>query len=278
MKPATTHQKPSIFDFIDYREFLHATIVFLKLNGKFSVRKFAEEVGFKSYGYLTMILKRERNLSIKSAQKIVDGLHLSKNEAEFFLKLVHFNQSRDPEDKDKAFQDLFFFKKFKASRKVDANSYEFFSHWYIVALLEALGTSLRRANVEELAAAIRIDTRDVKYALEVLERLNFIEKDGTGWKRLETSFETEPVIQDLSVRKFHREMIQKALDSIDALATEERELGSLTISLSASKFAELKERLFQFKQELNALYSEDPDPENVYQLNFQFFPLARVKN
>jgi len=271
------HPKPSIYDFVDYREFIHATISILRIRGKFSARKFAEEVGFKSCGYMTMVLKRQRNLSTKSAQKVADGLTLSKEEADFFHKLVAFNQSQNPATKDKAYQELFFCKKFKSSRQVDADQYEFFSHWSIVALLEAFGTSLGQASAADLAQALKVDVQDIEHGIEVLSRLKFIERDGMGWRKLEPTLETEPFIRNITVRKFHREMISKALDTIDTLPPSERELGSLTISLSEANFDEVKRRIFQFHQDLNALFSEDPNPEKIYQLNFQFFPLARVK-
>lgn len=269
--------KPSVFDYYDYREFLKDSIEFLRTKGKFSVRSFAAQVGFKSIGFLTMVLKKERNLSLKSAQKIAEALHLQKSDSDFFEKLVLFNQAETLEDKDLRYQDLLNFHKFRSIRQADAAQYEFFAHWYVVAVLEALGTELAKGGLDAIAASMRVDRSKVDHAIEILSRLKFIEKNGQTWKRLEPAISTEREIKNLTVRRFHREMIAKALETIDGLPAKDRELGSLTISLSSAKFEELRRRIFQFQQDLNALYSDDPDPEKIYQMNIQLFPLAVIK-
>lgn len=268
---------PSIFDYYDYRAFLQDSIDALRAKGKFSVRTFAAQAGFKSIGFLTMVIKRQRNLSIKSSHKVADALKLSRTDADFFEKLVLFDQAETMEEKDLRYQDLLHFHKFRAVKQVDSDQYEFFAHWYVVATLEALGTKLARKGLEGIATALKVELSKVEHAIEILSRLKLIERKGDHWRRLEPSIQTEHQIKTLSVRKFHREMIGRALETIDGLAAEDRELGALTISLSASKFQEVRRRIFQFQQDLNALYSDEADPEKIYQLNIQFFPLAVIQ-
>ncbi len=267
-------KKPSIYDYLDYRKYLSDLFQHLRSRGKFSARSFAAQAGFGSIGYITMILKGERNLTAKAADRVADALKLTKGEREFFVKLVHFNSLDKLEDKDAAYQDLLSSKNYRKIRKLDASNYDFFSHWYYVALLEVLDTNLKDASIDEIATAIRVSAHDVESGLKVLQDLKFIEKTPTGWRRLDTMHQTEPQVRSLSVRKFHREMISKALESIDTYPADQRELGSLTISLSKERFEEMRKKIFEFNREMNELFSNDPSPDRVYQLNFQLFPLA----
>lgn len=269
-------QLKSIFDYLDYREYLKDHIQELRSREKFSVRQFAEQAGFKSYGYLTMVLNKSRNLSKKSAKKIAEGLRLTAKAAAFFEALVGFNQAEDLLTKDFFYNQLLEFKKFRAIRQADASQYELFSHWYHVAVLEAMGTSLRTKSTQRIAEALRIEAEEVENSIQLLLRLGFIAKDTVGWKKVDTSVKTEAQIQSLSVRKFHREMVSKALRAIDDIDRTERELSALTISLSRENFERLRKKIFEFQNEINSAYSDDQSPERIYQLNFQVFPLAFI--
>src|SRR5262245_52772982 len=103
----------SIFDYLDYRDYLKDQIAELRAREKFSVRRFAEAAGFRSYGYLTMILNRSRNLSKKSAIKIAAALRLTTKARAFFEALVGFNQADDLLTKDFYYNQLLEFKKFR---------------------------------------------------------------------------------------------------------------------------------------------------------------------
>lgn len=270
----TPTRRPSVYDYLDYRRFLSDFFDYLRDRKKFSVRSFASQAGFASIGYVTMILKGDRNLTPQTADRVAKALRLTKGEHEFFVKLVHFNSRERLEDKDSAYRDLLSSKNYRRIKKLDASHYEFFSHWYHVALLEVLDTALRSQTTEAIATAMGVSTQEVVSGLKVLLDLGLIQKTVEGWQRCEGLHHTEPQVKSLSVRKFHREMITKALDSIDGTPPHQRELGSLTISLSQERFEEMRKRIYEFNQEMNELFSGDPSPDRVYQLSFQLFPLA----
>jgi uncharacterized protein (TIGR02147 family) len=73
-------------------------------------------------------------------------------------------------------------------------------------------------------------------------------------------------------------MIELALDSLKNEARELREFNGVTLSISMDKLPLLKEKIRQFRKEINELTSNLEGADQVYQLNVQLFPLTGVKN
>jgi hypothetical protein len=55
----------------------------------------------------------------------------------------------------------------------------------------------------------------------------------------------------------------------------ERDLNAMTVTVAQSRVAELKQRLRDFREEFMDLCDRDGNPEVVYQVNIQLFPLSR---
>ena len=86
---------------------------------------------------------------------------------------------------------------------------------------------------------------------------------------------TGPEVQSLNVANYHRMMMQRAADAIDAVAPDERDISSLTLCLGADGARRLKERIQRFRRELLELSTMEENPRQVVQINFQLFPLSR---
>ncbi len=91
----------NIFDYLDYREYLNAMFLFRKKKDlSFSHRMFALKAGFKSSGFLKLVIDGKRNLTEDSIFKIAKAFELRENEYEYFKSLVYFNQSEEIEIKN----------------------------------------------------------------------------------------------------------------------------------------------------------------------------------
>lgn len=273
-----TMQKPNVFESLDYREFLRQMLDYLQREHGLSGRAFGKILGFGSPSYLKALFDEKRSLSVAMGQKIARRLGLGQSETKFFSALILFNNEKtDLKKKDQYFQALLKYKKFLSARKSVAAEYEFFSSWYVVALLEALGTPWRHSSSPRMAADLGISDQQLKDSLNVLQNLGLIRKGVTGWERVEAAIETPAETSSVNIRNTHREMIQRALKAVDEMDTSERVLGSVTIALSVENIERLKARLFEFRQEINAEFSSDQDPDKVMQINFQAFPLFSLK-
>ena len=79
------------------------------------------------------------------------------------------------------------------------------------------------------------------------------------------------------VRKIQAQLIYLGLESLYEDAPTERELGTLTLSLTATEFEELRFKLRQLRKSVhkdNSIARMKTAGEKVYQLNIQLFPVT----
>ncbi len=70
-------------------------------------------------------------------------------------------------------------------------------------------------------------------------------------------------------------MLKLASDSIERYPSEERDITALTMSVKRETLADIKARVASFRRELLELAGNDEDSDQVYQINFQVFPLTK---
>lgn len=78
-----------------------------------------------------------------------------------------------------------------------------------------------------------------------------------------------------AVRRFHLEMLERAAASIDAVEPERRDISAMTVCVRADSVAELKQKLRDFREQFIGLCDSQDAPDQVYQVNIQFFPLSK---
>lgn len=274
----SSHERPDVFNYLNYREFLKDSIQYLRSQKMYSVRKFAQRVGFKGSNYMKLIVDGKRNLTDDSAAQVGLALELPKNKIIFFVKLVKFNQIKDFNQKNEIFYDLMKSKKSQLVREVEFATYELFSNWYIIPMLEALGTSWSKLTTEGMAQSLGVKKEQVDDALNILQNLKLIEKNSRGeWKKLDIAIKTPDQIKELAVRNFHRECMKKAIEALDYEELENREVHSITIGLSKKNYNEVKRRIIEFRKEINAVFSDEPEVDKIYQISFALFPVLNVR-
>ncbi len=251
-------------------------LAYLKSTG-LSDRKIAERGGLGSPSFLKMIIDGKRSLTLKNILAVSQALGLAHREIEFFEALLHFEQAEGLDEKNRCYGKLLDFKKYRESKSLDQDYFTFFSHWYHVALFEAIASDYwkKPERFGKLPKILGISSAQFEESLALLRRLKFIEvKDGKLVQK-EMSLETAPEVQSLVVRNFHRTMILKAQQAVEKLPQESRDVGALTIALSDDAYANLKRELFEFRSMINKKYSGDAGAKNVHQLCFQLFPLLK---
>lgn len=264
---------PSVYEYLDHLQFMKATVEHLKERGRYSARMFARRAELKSPSHLKMIMDGKRKMAPETIQKVAKGLNLKTTEARFFELLVLFNQAKSETDKDGFYKRLLHFKKFIKIQKATADQYEYFSNWYNVVVREALTTRWADQPIEKLANAIGISQAKCKEAIKLLESLELIKKTKKGWVAAEGGIQTDQEIQSLVVRNYHKQMIEKSLESLEQHEPTDRDMSGLTIAVRKEQLSEIKKRVAELRRELNAVYSADKEADQIYQLNIQFFPM-----
>jgi uncharacterized protein (TIGR02147 family) len=274
-----------VFRYRDYRLYLRDVYTARKKSEYgFSYRAFAKRAGLGAPNYLKLVAEGERNLAPEMATRFASALGLSGEPADYFCDLVAFNQAASAPERERGYQRLQRYRRYRNVFRLDAAHAAYHSEWYIPALRELIACPGFREDPRWIARALRpnISQRQAEQALKILEQLGLVVRNGEG--QLE---QRDPVIatgddQPLGhhISNFHRAMLERAADALDHVPREEREIAALTLSLSAAQFRAFKQRLYEIRQELLQAALEPAaaagGADRVVQINFQMFPLARV--
>lgn len=274
--------KPDVFDYLDYREYLRDYFEAAKENiPAFSHRYFARRAGFGSSNYVHLVMNGKRNLSVESLRQVIDGLGLNAEEAEFFSGLVNFNQAKDPQAKDEAFEKVAASRRFRQAREIDHSTWEYLSHWYYPAIREMAARPDFQNDPDWIASQLwpAITPAKARKAMRLLFDLGLLEEaeDGTV-RRVSPSLTTGHEVRAVAVRNYHRQMLERAVEAVDLKPAALREVSGMTTCIRRDTVDELKGRIRQFRETLMERCDADEDPEIVYQINIQMFPLSQSED
>jgi uncharacterized protein (TIGR02147 family) len=151
--------------------------------------------------------------------------------------------------------------------------------WQHLAILDLTFLEDFEPSFSWVADRLGITQRDARSAARRLERLGLLEitesRDGMRWKKKTDRLRVMGGVADSHVRKFHRQMINKARESLqDDLDT--RDISGTTIPVNPVRLPEARKRIARFRRALMDYLSEGPRTE-LYQLNVQLFRLTREK-
>jgi uncharacterized protein (TIGR02147 family) len=268
----------SIFDFTDYRRFLREYYAWAKTNQRgFSHRAFMAKTGMSGPNYFKRVMEGVHNLTDNSIPKFASALELTDSEANYFKYLVYFNQAATLAEKDRFFGILMDLKTPHSHYVLEKAQYDYYKDWFNIAIREMLSFFPYQDNPQEMAKRLSppVPPKKVKKAIELLEQLSLIEKSEDGTYKASSKFIlTEPDVQSLLVPKFHQAMTRLAEEAITRFPRDERYFSGSTVSLSARTYQEIIELIRATRKEVLRKVGEDQEPDRVYHLNMQLFPLT----
>jgi uncharacterized protein (TIGR02147 family) len=269
---------PDVFRFHDYRVFLRAFYALNKAGEYgFSLRAFSKRAQLKSSNYLKLVMDAQRNLTQDMAPRFAEACCLRGQAAEYFCALVAFNQAQRAKDRDRAYARLSRFKRYRAVHRLDREQEAYHAHWYIPAIRELV---VRRDFSEDphwIAQRMMpaISAREAEQALDVLLKLGLLARNGDGrLEQVDALLQTPEGPLGHHIQRYHRSMLEHAIEAIHGVPARDREIESVTLCLSAARMRDLKARLETFCDEILQEYQADSDSSRVVQLNLQMFPLT----
>jgi uncharacterized protein (TIGR02147 family) len=271
---------PDIFAYTDYRKFLKDHYEEQKAkDAKFSHRYFTMKVGFSSSGYFSDVLSGKKNLSGAFMLKFAKALKLSKEEEEYFLNLVSFNQAKTLEEKNRYYEKMMTSGKVKVD-VLEPGKYEYFSKWHYAAVREMLHYSAFKDDYKTLARSLDppIAPKEARKAIELLAGLGFITRDSQGaWRPASANVSTGGSFNGLNVANFHRNTLELAIRALDAFPPDQKGFSTLTLPLTGDKIRKAKLAIKNLRMYLLALAENGTRADRVYQFNFQLFPVTRIE-
>ncbi len=284
---STSVVMPALSEYMDYRLFLAEFYHFKKMQTRLSVRAysyaiFSAAADIKSPNYLKMIIEGKRNLSPDMVAKFAKACGLNKSQGEEFRLLVFFNQSEDPADRNYALKQL---SEYRMEQKIkhgelDRKVLEKVPNWIgwiIYALADQAGVTFQISQLKEILRN-KASESEIVAALDGLLKSGELSKDPTtGVITKGKPTEAPEEIPSALVRKLQMQLMYLGLESLYQDQPNEREFGSLTLSLTEKEFEELKFKLRQMRKSLNkdnSIARLGEKGQRVYQLNLQLFPVS----
>ena len=271
---------PDIYEYTDYRMFLAAYYKAAKENTRsFSYRYFSRKAGYNSPNFLKLVIEGKRNISSDSIGRFSDALKLNASQKRFFRYLVEFCQAETVEEKNTAFDKVASSRRFRQAKRLERAYFLYLSRWFYVAIRELSARPDFQDDPNWIATQLlpTIKPSEAQQALDALTELGLLVEDEDGrLTRGETSVTTGHEVRSLGIANYHRQMLQRAAESMTLVDQRYRDISALTVCISPEAIAEFKERIHSFRETMLDLGDRDENPLCVYQLNLQFFPLTRA--
>ncbi len=274
--------KINIFEYRDYRAYLRDWYEHAKESVEsYSYRRFAKKAGFKTSNFLMLVIQGKRNLTEDSLKKVIVGLGLNKQEEDFFRGLVHMNQAKSHEDQNYYYQRLLRSKKISQLKPIEKKQYEYYSDWYHPVVRELVVAKNFDGSPEWIAERLfpKVTPAQVSKSIELLEQLGFIMKDGDkSWRQASSIVSTGPELHSVVVHNYHKVLLELSKQMMDLLSLQYRDVSTMTLGIKKDRIKELRTKIKDFRQEILKMVSEDAEPEEVVQLNIQFYPVTKTSD
>jgi len=269
---------PSIFDYTDYRRFVRDFYAWAKVQKKgCSHRSFLGTAGMAGSAYLKRVMEGQHDLTPDSVTKFAKALELTSQEKQFFDALVNFNQAQTLGDKDRYFKRLMDVRSPHKTATLEPAQYDFYSDWYNVAIREILAFLPYKDNAEEISRHLTptVPPGKVKKAIELMQRLGLITQGEDGaWRASTALLKTDPSVQSLLIPRFHQSMAKLAVEAVERFKKEERYFSGSTLSVSREMYDVIIEKIRALRADILDYVASGDEPEQVYHLNMQLFPLT----
>ena len=272
----------SVYDYLDYRTYLADWFIDKKkTNARFSHRLFSRKMSQKSPSFLKDIIDGRRNITADQQDDFCKVLGLNKGQSAFFIDLVILNQSKDDEERKRAFERLTTTRRVQGARRVEEDSYLYLSNWYCPAIRELALIPGFVAEVDWIIEQIRpkITRKQAKQALEILQSLNMITiQEDQSVTVQDGTLTTDPQVSGIAVHNFHKQMLKLAIEAIDDFHSSQRHLVGVTVNVPNSLLPKLKDEINEFAARIcDICDSCEEESEQALQINLHFYPLSQSK-
>jgi len=215
-----------IYDYLSYRDFLQDVYNLKKEQGgrgALTWKMFADMAGYASKAHIKSVCTGERNISMEAAERLSrhPEMGLGRDEGRYFCALVAFEHPRFNEDKAQAFETIcaLRFKQANAEMleraRMDQSYVEFWVHWYNHAIRALMDSPRFKGDPAWISKQLvpNATKQELRSALECLEGLGQLERDGEEWRPTpqsreawiwghETEFAT--ALQAFAIKSYHR--------------------------------------------------------------------------
>lgn len=254
---------------IDYRQWLMSQLESRRLKiPSYSLRSFAQKIGI-SPASLSQVISGKRPLSKKMAQLIAGRLCLSPAETHRLIQsalLEKFQNLSHPSLANSEFKSGDF--------QLEMDTFRSISDWHHYAVLNLLELPDSKSDPAWFAARLGIPLLEARQAIQRLERLGLLTKQGRKLRRVRKSLSTPAGVSDIAIRKYHFQILNKAEKALDKDAVAERDFGAITLAIDPDRIPEARKLIAKFRRQIASVLA-GKSKKRVYTFSTQLFALDR---
>lgn len=236
-------------------------------NPRYSLRAFAKTLNL-SPAFISRILSGKRTLTLPSSEKIADALAFSPEERKHFFDLVlknhrekTFPKSANSQSKTEKFEVL------------SLDAFSAISQWVHYAITELTFLKNFKNDPRWIAKMLGIGVMEAKAAIERLKRLGILIEQKGKLIKTTKSLTTTYDIPSAAIQRFHKQILEKAIESLEDHPVTERDMSSITMAIDESKIPLAKKKIKHFRRNL-CTFLESGKQTRVYTLAIQLFPIS----
>lgn len=268
-----------IFEYSDYRLFLHDYLLDARAQGKLlTYEELGRKIGFTSKGFVTQIIQGKCKIPRDKISAFGLALGLKKKEQEYFELLVRFNQAKTHRAKNDDFQKLA--SRFKTHiGHIGPDKYDFYSAWYYSAIRSLLSYFPYNGDYKKLAQQLTpaITPGQAKKSIKLLERLSLIVKKEDGYYQLtDRIISTGDSLDSIALVNFQQATMDLAKEALERFPKERRDSSTLTLGLSEEGYRASVAKIAILRRELLDIARFDRQIDRVVQVNLHAFPLTKT--
>jgi uncharacterized protein (TIGR02147 family) len=267
---------PLIKEYLEYRDFLKDFFDEKKAkNPFFSYRVMGKQVGIDA-SHLVKIFQKKRHIGATLINGLIEYCELKDRDMQYFSTLVLFNKAKSDHDSKVYYEKLLELKGIK-SFPLEKNQYEFYTKWYYSAILTLLEFYPFKDDHKALSQKVSpaITEAQARRSIVLLEKLELIKRKEDGSCYLTNKLiTTGDHCRSLLVRAYQEETIKLAAEALHRHPREKRNISTVTITISEQNLDVINGMIKEFREALLKYAEAEKNPDQVYQLNIQLFPLT----
>jgi uncharacterized protein (TIGR02147 family) len=265
-----------VYDYKDYRSFLKNVLAErIVKNPKYSLRAMAKQIGMAPSS-LSEVLAGKKNFSSEAALKVAQGLRFSAKERDYLSILVQLETVKSEKVRMDLLEKLATLHPDRTIHNLNLDLFKSISDWYHLAIQNMVDLHGFDFTSMNIAKSLGITKAQADAAIDRLERLELIEKNADGkYVRCLDNILVQSATPNEALRQYHRQMLAKAIDSIDTQSPKEKLIGSENMIFDSENLAKANDIIENCFSELIQLSKKSKKKNTLYHLGIQFFKLTK---
>ncbi|MEO7426121.1 MAG: TIGR02147 family protein [Fibrobacteria bacterium] len=268
----------NIFEYLSYTAYIKDYYEFRKgQNAFFSYRYMGRFLGIDP-GFLVKVTQGKVHLPERAIPAVAKLCKLGEAEAKYFEALVHYGRAKVPAEIKIHFEKLISLRGME-SRPLEISQYVYYQQWYHSAIRSLLTFYEFTGDYQDLASRLHpaVTAEEAEESIRLLTDLGIMERNKSGrYEVVGPPLTTGEKWQSTAIRNFQLESLNLARQSLCDDPKEHRDISTITVAIKFSDLEEIRQRIRELRQSIMHMMSDSDDPDCVYQINFQAFPLTLV--